>query len=137
MHMHNVRGSFRCGWHIAGVCGWPVDCCHPAGMRRLPGRVRDFRRRDFVMRVARQNLSGAIVTNSVVPGLIEAPRRLDATNSMGPKGLERAVRLIPPGRVGPAEETARAIRSLPSEDARYVTGQRIVVDGGLTVRRPA
>jgi hypothetical protein len=55
------------------------------------------------------------VLHAVIPGLIETPRTLDGANSLGP---------------------ARAIRFLTSADARYITGQTLVVDGGMTVRSP-
>lgn len=75
--------------------------------------------------------------NCVIPGLIETPQSLDAVNSYGPEGLAAAGAGIPLGRVGRADEIATAIRFLCSEDASYLTGQSIVVDGGLTVRMPS
>lgn len=77
-----------------------------------------------------------IRVNTVIPGLIETPQSLDSKNSLGPEGLRAAGAGIPAGRVGRAEEVARAIRFLTSDDAAYVTGQELVVDGGLTVRFP-
>jgi 3-oxoacyl-[acyl-carrier protein] reductase len=77
-----------------------------------------------------------IRVNSVVPGLIESPQSLDAVNSLGPEGLKKAGRLIPWGRVGHVDEVARVIRFLTGGDSEYVTGQQIIVDGGLTVRWP-
>ncbi|CAD6005204.1 SDR family NAD(P)-dependent oxidoreductase [Agreia sp. COWG] len=71
--------------------------------------------------------------NVVIPGLIETPQSLDAQNSLGPEGLSRAGDYIPWGRVGTADEVARVIEFLTSEQAEYVTGQSITVDGGLTV----
>jgi 3-oxoacyl-[acyl-carrier protein] reductase len=38
--------------------------------------------------------------------------------------------------VGNADEVARAVRFLTSDDAAYITGQELIVDGGLTVRWP-
>ncbi|MFJ5898466.1 SDR family oxidoreductase [Streptomyces sp. NPDC093064] len=54
----------------------------------------------------------------------------------GRAGLERAGRSILAGRVGCADEVARVIRFLTSDDAAYITGQELVVDGGLTVWWP-
>lgn len=75
--------------------------------------------------------------NAVIPGLIETPQSSDPVNSLGPEGLERAGADIPFGRVGRPEEVADVIRFLTSPASRYVTGQQIVVDGGLTVKMRA
>ena len=74
--------------------------------------------------------------NAIIPGLIETPQSLDAKNSLGPDGLKAAGRVIPLGRVGRAEEVADVIQFLTSSKANYVTGQSIIVDGGLTIRWP-
>lgn len=78
-----------------------------------------------------------IRVNSVIPGLIRTPQSLDPKNSLGEEGLQAAGRMIPWGRVGTDDEAARVIRFMTSDDAAYVTGQQIVVDGGLTVRWPS
>ncbi len=78
-----------------------------------------------------------IRVNAVIPGLIETPQSSDPVNSLGPEGLERAGADIPFGRVGRPEEVADVIRFLTSPASRYVTGQQLVVDGGLTVRMRA
>ncbi len=75
--------------------------------------------------------------NAVIPGLIETPQSSDPVNSLGPEGLLRAGADIPFGRVGRPEEVADVIRFLTSSAARYVTGQQLVVDGGLTVKMRA
>ncbi len=48
------------------------------------------------------------------------------------KLVEEYARLIPMGRVGKPEEIADVVAFLASDDARYVTGTTLVVDGGLT-----
>ena len=55
----------------------------------------------------------------------------------GPEGLDAAGSIIPWGRVGNVDEAARAIRFLTSDDSAYITGQQLIVDGGLTVRWPS
>jgi 3-oxoacyl-[acyl-carrier protein] reductase len=73
----------------------------------------------------------------VIPGLIETPQSLDPVNSLGPEGLQRAGLEIPWGRVGRPQEVASVIGFLTSDDAVYVTGQSLIVDGGLTIKMRA
>jgi len=77
-----------------------------------------------------------IRVNAVLPGVVESPQSLDAENSAGPDGLQHAATRIPLGRVGQPQDVADAVAFLLSDDARYITGQQLVVDGGLTVAWP-
>jgi 3-oxoacyl-[acyl-carrier protein] reductase len=54
---------------------------------------------------------------------------------LGPAGAEAARAFIPMGRIGEPEEIADVILFLASSAARYMTGQVVVVDGGLLVGR--
>ena len=75
-----------------------------------------------------------IRVNAVVPGNITVDNTLS-----GATGPEAAARTIPLGRPGSPADIASAAVFLASEDAAYVTGQRIVVDGGMDaqLRSPA
>jgi NAD(P)-dependent dehydrogenase (short-subunit alcohol dehydrogenase family) len=69
-----------------------------------------------------------IRVNSVHPGLITTPM----TEAQDPAISEGLVATTPLGRAGRAEEVANAILFLASDEASYVTGSQLVVDGGFT-----
>ena len=77
-----------------------------------------------------------IRVNGVAPGVIRTAQSLDPVNSAGAEGLAHSATVIPLGRVGEPEEVADVIGFLVSNAARYVTGQILVVDGGLLVTSP-
>ena len=111
-----------------GVYGWEDHSHYAAAKAGVLGLCRAL---------AVELAPRGIRVNAVIPGLIESPQSLDSVNSLGPEGLREAGKIIPVGRVGTVDEAARAIRFLTSDDAAYVTGQSLVVDGGLTVRWPS
>src|SRR3989441_5699799 len=75
--------------------------------------------------------SAGIRVNAVCPGLIATPALARALGG-APEREERARAAVPVGRFGRREEVARAILFLASDDASYITGTTLVVDGGLT-----
>ncbi len=110
-----------------GVYGWQDHSHYAAAKAGVPGLCRSL---------AVELAPRGIRCNAVIPGLIETPQSLDSKNSLGPEGLAKAARAIPLGRVGRADEVASLVRFLCSEESSYLTGQSIVIDGGLTVRWP-
>lgn len=74
-----------------------------------------------------------IRVNAVAPGLIMTPR---IAASRTEDSLERAVRSIPLRRIGQPSDIASALLFLISDLSSYITGQTIVVDGGVTGRFP-
>ncbi|HEX9435204.1 MAG TPA: SDR family NAD(P)-dependent oxidoreductase [Burkholderiales bacterium] len=89
--------------------------------------------------VAVQYASKGIRVNSVVPGQLHTPMveaRL-AKQRMGGDVealLKSRVKRIPLGFAGDGRDTANAVLFLASDEARFITGTEIVVDGGMTVR---
>ena len=69
-----------------------------------------------------------ILVNVVAPGIIDTPMIRDLVKA---RGQEAIVQEIPVQRIGTAHEVSAVIRFLLSEDASYITGQVINVDGGI------
>ncbi|KAL0942852.1 short-chain dehydrogenase reductase sdr [Colletotrichum truncatum] len=75
--------------------------------------------------------------NTVVPGLMETPYTKSLASRFPMEGGYEAFKKmrddqVPMGRMGDAWDVANAAAFLVSDEARYITGQRIVVDGGIT-----
>ena len=76
----------------------------------------------------------AIRANSVHPGSIDTPI-LDADKAKyGERAITAREQSIPLGRLGQAEEVANAILFLASDEASFITGTELIVDGGFTAR---
>lgn len=79
--------------------------------------------------VARELSSRGITANVVAPGMIET----DMTKDLPDTVKENMFHNIPLGRIGKPEEIAAAVAFLASEEAGYITGQVLAVDGGMTM----
>lgn len=81
----------------------------------------------FTKSLAREVAARGITVNAVAPGFIQTAM----TDALPDKAREELVNLIPNGRLGTPEDVAAAVRFLISEDASYITGQVLHVNGGM------
>jgi 3-oxoacyl-[acyl-carrier protein] reductase len=79
--------------------------------------------------IAREFASRGITANVVAPGYVDT----DMTSTMTPEHKEQLLKAIPLGRTGSARDIAAACVYLSSEEAGYVTGQVLRVNGGMYV----
>ncbi len=79
---------------------------------------------------ARELAASGITVNVVAPGPIET----DMTAKVAPATRQKQEAQIPLGRFGQLEEVASVVRFLLSDEASYITGQVLSVDGGLTMK---
>ena len=81
----------------------------------------------LTMAMAREVASRNITCNAVAPGFIET----GMTAVLNEEFKQAAVKMIPLGRVGKAEDVANAITFLASDEASYITGHVLNVNGGM------
>ncbi|MSQ36737.1 MAG: 3-oxoacyl-[acyl-carrier-protein] reductase [Chloroflexi bacterium] len=103
---------------VAGVVGNPGQANYAAAKGGLIA---------FTKTVAREMASRQITCNAVAPGLIPT----DLTNDLPQEVRDGMLKQVPLGRLGTVEDVANAIAFLVSDDAAYITGQVLVVDGGM------
>ena len=83
----------------------------------------------FGRSIAREYGSRGITANIVTPGPIDT----DMTTTLGADWRDRVAGQIPVGRFGTSEEVAAAVRFLASDEAAFITGAVVPVDGGLAM----
>jgi glucose 1-dehydrogenase len=85
----------------------------------------------FMRSLAQELAPHRIRVNSVAPGAIQTPINRPAWET--PEARASLLRLIPYGRIGQPEDIGRVVAWLVSDDADYIHGQTIFVDGGMTL----
>lgn len=80
----------------------------------------------FTKALAQEGAKFGITTNAIAPGYIDT----DMVSAVPPEVLAKIIAKIPVGRLGQASEIARAVAFLVSEDAGFITGSTMSVNGG-------
>lgn len=122
-----LKGMLRNKWgriisisSVAGLAGNPGQANYAASKAGLLG---------LAMSVAKEVGSRGITVNVVAPGFIST----DMTEALGEEVLAAALGSISLGRLGQPEEIAAVVSFLSSENAGYISGQVIRVDGGMAL----
>jgi len=134
----NLTGVFHCVRAVAPRMmqlkqGAIVNVASVAGVRASPGQANYSAAKGGVVSLTR-TLSAelgpsGIRCNAVVPGLINAGMGARLNRDIAAERTRR----IPLGKFGEAEDVAEAVLFLASDAARYITGQILAVDGGLSL----
>jgi 3-oxoacyl-[acyl-carrier protein] reductase len=104
---------------IVGLTGYRGLAVYSATKAALDG---------FTRSLARELGTRKITVNSVAPGYL----RTEMSHGLDEAQLNQIVRRTPAGRLGEAEDVARAVQFLVDERNDWITGHVLVVDGGLT-----
>ena len=119
------RDLMRAGWarvvnitSVSGLMGNMGQANYAAAKAGMVGLTKT---------IARELASRGVTVNAVAPGYIDT----DMTRDMDQATLDAAVRQVPMGRAGTAEDVANAVRFLCSDQANYITGCVLQVDGGM------
>lgn len=105
---------------IVGVSGNPGQANYVAAKAGVIGMTKS---------IAQELASRNILVNAVAPGFIST----DMTDALSDEQREQMLSMIPLARLGEPEDVAKVVRFLASDDASYLTGQTIHVDGGMVM----
>ena len=132
----NLKGTFNFIKHVSPIMmkkreGRVVSISSIVGIEGQAGQVNYSASKAGVIGItkscAREFASRNITFNAIAPGYVETPMTAVLTD----KQKEAIFELIPLKRYGQPEDIANAVNFLCSEDASYITGQVLSVDGGM------
>ena len=103
---------------ISGIIGNPGQANYSASKAGMIGMTRTM---------SKELVGRGVTVNAVAPGFIAS----EMTAELGDVVMQEVVKRIPAKRVGQPEDVAAACLFLASKDASYISGQTIVVDGGM------
>lgn len=134
----NLRGAFLCMKAVARQMvkqryGRIVNLSSVVGLRGNAGQVNYAASKAGVVgmtkSLAKELASRGVTVNAVAPGFIET----DMTAAMPQAAKDAMMPTIPMQRLGAPEDVAKAVAFLASDEAAYVTGQVLAVDGGMAM----
>src|SRR5690625_1777163 len=105
---------------IVGVSGNPGQANYVAAKAGVIGLTKT---------TAKELASRNILVNAVAPGFIST----DMTDELSEEQKKAMLSMIPLARFGEPEDVAKVVRFLASEDADYMTGQTLHIDGGMVM----
>ena len=119
------KGTIVCLASVVGtVYGWDEHIPYSATKAGVSGLVKA---------TAIELVKHQIRSNGIAPGFIRTAQTLDPIHSVGEEGLNAVAPSIPLGRIGDPSDIADVAVFLASNKARYITGQTITVDAGVSV----
>lgn len=134
----NLKGAFNMMRHASGIMarqrsGRIVNISSVVGLMGNAGQVNYAASKAGLLgmtkSVAREFASRNVTANAIAPGFIET----DMTAALPEKATTELSSRIPLGRLGKAQDVAEAVAFLASDKAGYITGQTLVVDGGMVM----
>ena len=134
----NLKGAFNCTKHVSAIMlkqrsGRIINISSVSGLTGNAGQVNYSSAKAGILgmtkAVARELASRNVTCNAVAPGYIQT----DMTDVLSDKVKEAITNTIPLKRLGNPEDVANAVAFLASEEASYITGQVISVDGGMVM----
>jgi len=105
---------------VVGISGNPGQANYVAAKAGVIGLTKS---------AAKELAARDILVNAVAPGFIET----DMTDELSEEQKRSMLEMIPLARLGSGEDVAKVVRFLASDDATYITGQTIQVDGGMVM----
>lgn len=133
----NLRGTYLCSRAvlkpmIGNRFGRIINIVSPSALTGRAGQTNYSASKggmiSFTKSLAREVARLGITVNAVCPGVIQT----DLLASLTPEAEKELKQMIPAGRFGQPAHVASAVLYLASEEAEYITGQVLAVDGGLT-----
>jgi len=127
MTKHAARGMIKRRWgriinitSVVGIAGNKGQANYTASKAGLIG---------FTKAVSKELASRKVLVNAVAPGFIDT----ELTRGISAEAREALIKAIPLGRLGQGQDVAAAVLFLASDFASYITGQLLVVDGGMVL----